>query len=52
MTLSHFFSNSSLDSGMLFSQIFPDSNIAKKFAFSATKAAYLICFGLAPYFRE
>ena len=32
--------------------MFPDSNIAKKFACSATKAAYQICFGLAPYFRK
>ena len=32
--------------------MFPDSDIAKKFACSKTKMNYLICFGLAPYFRE
>ncbi|CAM4635460.1 unnamed protein product [Leuciscus chuanchicus] len=32
--------------------MFPDSEIAKKFSCGATKAAYLICFGLGPYFKE
>ena len=32
--------------------MFPDSDIAKKFACSKTKMNYLICFGLSPYFRE
>lgn len=38
MAQSHFSFNSCLDLGMLFAQKFPDSNIAKKFACSATKA--------------
>ena len=46
MTLSHF----SVDTCSDFSQMFPDCNIAKIFACCATKAAYLISFGLAHYF--
>ena len=32
--------------------MFPDSNIAQKMTCGPTKLAYLICFGIAPYFRE
>ncbi|KAJ8894616.1 hypothetical protein PR048_007280 [Dryococelus australis] len=34
-----------------FKNMFPDSSIAKQFSCSATKCAYIICFGLAPYFK-
>ena len=36
----------------LFSAMFSDSNIAKSFACGQTKCKYLICFGIAPYFKE
>ena len=32
--------------------MFPDSDIAKKFQLSSTKMAYIIRFGLAPYFHS
>ena len=32
--------------------MFPDSQIAKKFSLGKTKCAYLISFGLAPYFKN
>jgi len=32
--------------------MFPDSDIAKKFQLSSTKIAYIIRFGLAPYFHS
>ena len=36
----------------LFQNMFPDSAIAKNFACGKTKINYLICFSIAPYFRE
>jgi hypothetical protein len=36
----------------LFPSIFPDSEIAKQFSLGRTKFAYLLCFGLAPFFKE
>ena len=30
--------------------MFPDSSIAQKFQFGKTKASYVICYGLAPFF--
>ena len=50
--MAHFSFRASIDIGNLFESMFPDSDIAKKFACSKTKMNYLICFGLAPYFRE
>ena len=35
----------------LFSSIFPDSSIAQKFQLGKMKASYVICFGLAPFFK-
>lgn len=52
MVMSHYSFNSSSDISAIFGQMFPDSEIAKKFSCGATKAAYLICFGLGPYFKE
>ena len=48
----HFSFNSSEEIGKLFRTMFPDSAIAKKFACGRTKINYMICFGIAPYFRE
>ena len=36
----------------LFRKLFPDSELASKFALGKTKCAYMINFGLVPYFRE
>ena len=36
----------------LFKSMFNDSQIAKKFALSKTKGAYLINYGMAPYYKE
>ena len=36
----------------LFSKMFPDSEIAQSFSCGATKRAYLVCFGIYPYFHE
>ena len=44
--------NSSSNSGKLFSTMFPDSEIAKRFQCGPTKAAYVAHFGLAPYFYQ
>ena len=38
--------------GELFSSMFPDSAIAKQFKMGKTKTNYVICYGLAPYFKE
>lgn len=52
MVRSHYSFNSSSDVSVIFSQMFPDSEIAKRFACGATKSAYLLSFGLCPYFKE
>lgn len=44
--------NSSSNSGELFSVMFPDSDIAKRFQCGRTKAGYVAHFGLAPYFKN
>ena len=36
----------------VFKSIYNDSQIAKKFALSKTKYAYLINYGMAPYYKE
>ena len=48
----HLSFRSCLDLGETFRSMFPDSQIAKKFALSKTKAAYSIVHGLAPFFKE
>ena len=35
-----------------FSSMFPDSQVVKTFAFGKTKCKYLVCHGIAPYFKE
>lgn len=36
----------------IFQRMFPDSDIAKSMTFGETKAMYLTCFGIAPYFSQ
>ena len=38
--------------GELFSCMFPDSEIAQQFKMGKTKINYVICYGLAPYFKD
>ena len=52
VVLSHHSFRSCLDINDLFSSMFPDSCIAKKFAMSKTKCAYCINYGLAPFYKE
>ena len=52
IVLSHFSFRASTDVGGLFQNMFPDSAIAKKFSCGKTKVNYMICFGLASYFKE
>lgn len=52
MVKSHYSFNSSSDISAIFGQMFPDSVIAKQFSCGATKSAYLVCFGLGPYFKQ
>ena len=35
----------------LFTSVFPDSSIAQKFQLGKTKASYVICYELAPFFK-
>ena len=44
--------NSSSNSGALFTAMFPDSEIAKRFQCGRTKAGCVAHFGLAPYFSD
>jgi hypothetical protein len=50
--MGHLSYRSCLDLGETFQTMFPDSQIAKKFCMSKTKAAYSIVHGLAPYFKN
>lgn len=49
-TVTHNSFNNSKSVSTLFSEMFPDSQIAQKFACGSTKLKYLVTFGLAPYF--
>lgn len=49
--MSHFSLNSSKDMKDVLQMMFPDSAIAKKIAIGSTKMAYVISYGLAPYFH-
>ena len=44
--------NSLSNSGALFTAMFPDSEITKRFKCEHTKACYVAHFGLAPYFND
>lgn len=50
--MSNYSYNSATGLNELFQAMFPDSEIAKKFQLSSTKMAYIIRFGLAPYFHS
>ena len=50
VTHSSFHSNQVV--GTIFQEMFPDSEIAKQFTCGRTKLAYLVTFGLAPYFKD
>ena len=49
---SHYSYKSCEDINFLAQQMFPDSDIAKKFTCGEKKASYLTCFGIAPYFKS
>ena len=50
--MDHFSLNASADLGDLFKKMFPDREIVSKFACGKTKTNYLLCFGIAPFFKE
>ena len=52
VVFSHFSYKSCTDIEKLFRKMFPDSQIAKEFTCGASKCAYIVCYGLAPYFRS
>ena len=47
--MDHFSFNASAEIGDLFKKMFPDSEIASKFACGKTKMNYLLCFGIAAF---
>ena len=47
--MAHFSFTSSADIEKPFQKMFPDSNIAKKFAHGKWKMNYLVCFRIDPY---
>ena len=49
---SHYSYNSCADINFLVQQMFPDSDILKKFTCGEKKASYLSCFAIAPYFKS
>ena len=49
---SHYSYNSCADINFLVQQMFPESDITKKFTCGEKKASYLSCFGIAPYFKS
>lgn len=49
---SHYSFNSCKEINSLFKDMFPDSEIAKRFSCGPTKCAYLVCFGLSPYYTS
>lgn len=50
--MDHYSCSSSSNTEKLFQRMFPDSEIAKKLSCGKTKCAYLVKYGLAPYFYE
>lgn len=48
----HMSFNSCTDINNIFMEMFPDSEIAKSFSCAPTKCSYLLCFGIAKYFKE
>lgn len=52
MVLDHASFSSTKDLNMIFQAMFPDSQIAKHFQMGPSKSAYLICFGLGPFYES
>ena len=52
MVYSHYSHSSCIGSDRLFQHMFPDSAIAKAFSCGETKCAYVMYYGLAPYFTQ
>ena len=50
--MAHFSFSASADIGDLFKKMFPDSEIASKFACGKTKMNCLLCFGITYFFKE
>ena len=50
--MSHYSYKSCEGTSKLFQAMFPDSRIASQFTCGEKKCAYLICFGLAPHFKQ
>ena len=48
----HYYFNSCGDIQLLFSEMFPDSEIAKQFRCGERKCAYLCKYGIAPYLKQ
>ena len=52
VAMATFSNNSNKDNNLLFSSMFPDSNIANKFQMGPNKISYTLNFGLSPYFKN
>ena len=52
VAMAAFLNKSNKDSNLLFSIMFPDSNIASKFLMGPNKISYTLNFGLSPYFKN
>lgn len=52
LVMSHSSYNSFKDAADIFKAMFPDSSIAKKVSLGSSKMAYLVAFGLSPYFHK
>ena len=50
--MSHFSFSASTNITDIFKTMFPDSAIAQKMKFESNKLSYLICFGIAPFFKQ
>ena len=51
VVLSNYSFNSISNKSDLFCKMFPDSKIAENFSCGKTECSYVVCFGLAPYFK-
>ena len=49
--MNNFSYRSCVGKDQLFTFMFPDSSVAQKFQLGKTKASYVICYGLAPFFK-
>ena len=51
VVLSNYSFNSVSNKSDLFCKMFPDIKIAENFSCRKSKCSYVVCFGLAPYFK-